>query len=336
MIAVQQRALTIVPVLLHVGCGIPAVDTSGDLTLSDFTLAPGFDWVADSAGVFVVHAERGSSPARWISEVERELVDEIQPRLQEVLGRRLTGDPVHVFLLGSRDDMRRLIGFGCQGQPPVKVCRSRSGRRARPGPARTGRRGSCSRASYLPGPRGEERQGVVVGSSHHPAGGPGVSTTPAALWRSPLRRGRSGPTRCSGRRRERARSASRSRHIEGPPGEQPVPPCRPPRREPETGPGWPARCRRGQGSPPQIRKERSPPTMAPKVFIIGSPMGSGAPPPRSSYETSEDPVTEVLWLRRYRSRCSPRLISFIRSRVHRGCLIGAPATPLSLIHGGGP
>lgn len=98
---------------LAAGCAGAAVDIGReDLTVRDIQQAPGFDWVADSAGPFRVYAERGSAPADRIGAVLTELETEIEPRIEELLGHGIGEEPVHVFLLDSRAEMKRLIGWG--------------------------------------------------------------------------------------------------------------------------------------------------------------------------------------------------------------------------------
>lgn len=112
----RVAALAVGALLAASGCSGPAVDISrADLAPRDIAEAPGFEWVRDSVGPFRIYAEAESGPARRMDEVKEELGAEIAPRIQEVLGRSLPGGPVHVFLLDSPSDMKRLIGYGGNG-----------------------------------------------------------------------------------------------------------------------------------------------------------------------------------------------------------------------------
>lgn len=96
--------------LAVVGCGSPAVRLHEDVTLAEFQAAEGFDWVRDTVGPIVVYAERDSYPARHSNRI-REEIEAIPARVEEVFGRSLPPEAIHLFVLGSNDAMERLIGW---------------------------------------------------------------------------------------------------------------------------------------------------------------------------------------------------------------------------------
>lgn len=96
--------------LAALGCGSPAVRLHEGVTLAEFQVAEGFDWVRDTVGPIVVYAERDSYPAHHFGRV-REGIEAVPARIEEIFGRSLPPEPIHVFVLGSNEAMERLIGW---------------------------------------------------------------------------------------------------------------------------------------------------------------------------------------------------------------------------------
>jgi hypothetical protein len=96
-------------------CHRPAIDHRREFTVADLQAARGFDWVRDSVGMFRLYAEAGTGPAGRLEAVVEEITGDIQPQIRSVIGRGISGEPIHVFLLEDTSDMKRLIGWAGTG-----------------------------------------------------------------------------------------------------------------------------------------------------------------------------------------------------------------------------
>jgi len=109
------RLMTWIAMVMAATCSRPALDYHREFTVTDLQMARGFDWVRDSVDIFRLYAEVGTGPATRLQAVGDEITGDIVPRIREVIGRGISGEPVHVFLLEDTSAMKRLIGWAGTG-----------------------------------------------------------------------------------------------------------------------------------------------------------------------------------------------------------------------------
>ena len=106
--------------VLHLAATIAAASCGGGFVYRPATPAElaghlEFDWIRDTTPHFRLYVDSDAPAARRIPQLKRE-VEASYRRIEEVLGRAPdAAEPVHVFQVASRDDVRKLTGLRVNG-----------------------------------------------------------------------------------------------------------------------------------------------------------------------------------------------------------------------------